>query len=257
MTRSTTMRRTTAASRLLVLALAALAAAPAAASAQLPDAERILARYIDALGGEAALRKHSFRYHKSTLSMPAQGITMSMEAFAAPPDLYVSRMEMPGMGTVRSGYDGKVAWTIHPATGPMLLEGTALEQQRQQVNFYDPLDRDRYIKAMETLERTDFQGRSCYKVKVVTNWGEEYHEYYDTETGLLAGLVRKQETPMGAIESTVIIDEYREVGGVKLATKLRTLAMGMEQIVTVDSTSFEKFDTSVFDPPPEIKALVK
>jgi len=256
MTRST-KNRAAVASRRLVLFLTVFAAAPRTASAQLPPAERILARYIDALGGEATLRKHSFRYHKSTISMPAQGMTMTLEAYAAPPDLYVSRMDMAGMGTVRSGYDGKVAWTIHPATGPMLLEGAAFEQQRQQVNFYEPLDRDRYVKAMETLERTDFQGRSCYKVKVVANWGEEYFEYYDAETGLLAGIERKMETPMGPLPTTTIIEEYRDIGGMKLATKMRILAMGMEQIVTVDSASVEKFDMSVFELPAEIKALLK
>jgi len=252
-----TKRCAAAVSRLLALTLAALAAAPRAASAQLPSAERILARYVEALGGEAALRKHSFRYHKITLSMPAQGMSMTVETYAAPPDLYVSSTEVPGLGAMRSGYDGKVAWVIHPATGPMLLQGTAFEQRRQEVNFYEPLGRDRYIESMETVDRTEFEGRSCYKVKLVTKWGEEYFEYYDAQTGLLVGMERKMESPMGALATTTIIDEYRDFDGIKVAAKLRVLSMGMEQVVTVDSVSFEKFDMSVFELPTEIKALLK
>lgn len=257
MTRSTTMRRAATASRVLPLILAALAFAPGAASAQLPDAKQIVARYIDALGGEAALRKHQYRRAKMTMNMPAQGITATMEVFAAAPDRYFSRIEIGGMGSITSGYDGKVAWMIHPATGPMVLDGTALEQHRQQASFYGPLERDRFVKAMQTVERTDFEGRSCYSVKVTTNWDEEYIEYYDVETGLLAGTTRSQQSPMGAIESTTIIDEYREVDGVKMPAKVRTRAMGMEQVVTLESTSLEKIDESVFELPPEIKALVK
>jgi len=31
----------------------------------------------------------------------------------------------------------------------------------------------------------------------------------------------------------------------------------MEQVVTVDSVSFEEFDRSIFELPPEVKALLK
>ncbi len=94
-------------------------------------------------------------------------------------------------------------------------------------------------------------------MKVVTHWDEVYHEYYDVETGLLAGVERNMETPMGSMASTTIIDEFSDVGGMKIATKMRIRAMGVEQIFSVDSTSFEKFDTSVFELPAEIKALLK
>lgn len=249
--------RSAAAFPILAVALAAAAAAPGAASAQLPSAERILARYVDALGGEAALRKHGFRYHRTTISMPAQGMSMTVETYAAAPDLYVARTDIPGMGEMRSGYDGKVAWMVHPATGPMLLQGTVFEQRRQEVNFYEPLERDRYIQSMETVDRTEFEGRSCYKVKLVTKWGEEYFEYYDAGTGLLVGMERNAESPMGAMSTTTIFEDYRDFDGRKVATKMRIRAMGMEQVVTVDSVSFEEFDRSIFEVPPEVKALLK
>lgn len=241
----------------LPLILAALASAPAPASAQLPDAEQVVARYIDAIGGEAALRKHQYRHDKITMAMPAQGITVAMEIFAAAPNLYVSRMDMAGIGTVATGFNGTVGWMIHPATGPMVLDGAQLEQQRQQASFYGPLDRHHFVKAMETVERTDFEGRPCYRVKITTNWDEDYFEFYDVETGLLAGAQRSQESMMGPIESTTIIAEYREVGGVKMPARITTRAMGMEQAITIESSSFEAFDRSVFELPPEIKALVK
>lgn len=230
---------------------------PAGARDSLPTGAALLARYVEALGGEAAIRRHRSRHDVGTFALPAQGVQGTFEAFAAAPNRLFIRIEVPGLGTVRSGYDGQVAWSINPAVGPAVLEGRALDQHREQAHFYAPLDRELFITSLETVEKATFEGRPCYKVKAVTRWGEEYFEFYDAETGLLAGSVRRQESPMGAVEVTTVVGEYKKFGDLMLPTRVVQRTMGLEQVLTLTSVEFDQVSDDAFTLPPEIQALVR
>jgi len=242
----------------VVLAVAALAWAPAAMGQEaLPSAKDLYARYVDALGGPDAILQHKSAHMTGTFSAPAQGIDGTIEIFSAAPMMMRVNLEIPGIGAVRSGSDGTTFWTINPAVGPMIMEGTMLDQARQQADFYAQLHPEQYVDSSTTVERTDFEGRPCYKVRVVTKWDEEYFELYDAETGLQAGSIRTQETPMGGIEATTVYGDYRQFGGVMLPTTVTQRMMGMEQIMTTDAVDWDDVDPTVFALPDEIKTLLE
>jgi hypothetical protein len=180
-----------------------------------------------------------------------------MEMFGAAPNRLFTIMDMPGVGQVRTGYDGEVAWTINPMMGPMLIEGATLRQLKQQADFYSVLFPERYVDTFEPVTSKDFEGKVCYEVRVVTKWGEEYLEYYDVATGLQAGSVRTQESPMGPIEATTVVSEYGRFGAIMVPTKVVQRAMGMIQVMTIVSIQYDTVPDSVFVTPPEIKALVE
>ncbi len=242
----------------LLLALAApLQAQEAAAKADLPSASSIIERFVEAIGGEQAIRSQGARQGRGTLTIPAQGISGAVEAFSAPPNRSLMRIDLAGMGVVRTGYDGNVGWVIHPAMGPMVMDGRMLEQMQQQSDMLAALHPEKYIAGAETLERTDFEGRSCYKVKITTQSGEEYVEFFDVDTGLLTGTIRKQASPMGEIETTSILNDYRAVEGVLVPMKLTQRLLGMEQVFEMTEFAPAELDDAVFELPPEIQALVE
>ncbi len=97
-------------------------------------------------------------------------------------------------------------------TGPMVLEGRQLEEKRFDADFHGELrGADRYA-SMTTLERTDFEGRPCYKVRLVRKSGGEDTEFYDVETGLKAGSITTRETQMGTVTGTTVATNYRKFG---------------------------------------------
>jgi len=245
----------------MVMAAAAVAATVLPLLAQqesvLPSGAEIRERYIDALGGRDALLAPKSSHAVGKLEMPAQGLTASMEVFAAAPNRLYTSMNMPGVGLITSGFDGEVAWTVNPIVGPMLLEGNNLNQVRQQADFYSVLEPDAYIESFEPAGRKEFEGIPCYEVTVVTTWGEEYVEYYEVETGLLRGNVRKQETAMGAVDATAIILEYSAFGDVLVPTKVIQRAMAMETILTVSSVEYDSVEESLFEIPEEVRALIE
>lgn len=240
-----------------VLPLAALAAPLGAQdSGPLPAAAEVMARHVEAIGGSAAVQAHSSSHFRGKIEVPAQGIVGSLEIIGAEPDKLLLRIEITGIGTILSGYDGETAWSVHPAMGPMVLDGRMLEQMKQQADYYQVLHAERQFSARETVGRADFGGRSCYKVKLTTTWGEEYHQFYDASTGLLAGSVRSQATPMGDIETTTVVSDYKPMGGVLIGTKIVQQVMGVEQVMTLTSATFDAVDPAAFALPGAIETLV-
>ncbi len=110
---------------------------------------------------------------------------------------------------------------------------------------------------MKTLEKTTFEGRPCYKVSLVRKDGGEDIEYYDVETGLKAGASGTRETPMGPITATQMLSDYKKFGDLLVPTTMKQTAMGVEQVLKVTSVEYDNVPPSTFEPPAQIKALIK
>src|SRR5688572_27734016 len=122
-------------SRYAVLAAAILLFATSVQAQDLPKSADILKKSIDAMGGESAMRKRVQSHMTGTFELPAAGVSGTIEIFsAADPNRMLSLIDIPGIGTIRTGYDGTTAWNIHPAAGTQLIKGTQLEQTKQQAD---------------------------------------------------------------------------------------------------------------------------
>lgn len=243
-----------------VLALAGCAggAAQEAAPAIAPNlgAQAVFVRYVEALGGRAALERYQHSTAIGVFALPSQGIDGDLEVKGMAPNKMAIRVNIPAIGTIRTGYNGEVGWSMNPMVGPMLIEGRMLDQLRQQADFKGPLNIQAYVDSAEVVGEEQFDGRACQKVRLVTKWGEEYFEFYDVATGLMAGSIRTQESPMGPMEATTVVSDYQDFGGVLVPMKTVQRMMGMEQVITISSVVYDPIDPSAFELPAEIQALV-
>jgi hypothetical protein len=235
------------------LLLGLLVASPAAA--QLPAAKDLQAKHVQALGGAEVIKKHTMMHISGNFEVPAQGIAGTMEIWSMAPDKMLSVQEIPGVGTIKAGFDGTTGWQTNPMTGASVLTGKQLDQIKQQADLHAVLTPDKYIASMETVEKTTFDGKEAYKVKIVTKSGETYHEYFDASTGLNIGMVRSIESQMGPIEATTMVGDYKTVDGQLFPTKMRQSAMGMESVIVFNKIEFTGVEPSLFELPKEIKAL--
>jgi len=223
---------------------------------ELPPAAALVDRHVEAVGGRAALESHISR--RLAGSFETQGISGTVEVFSAAPAKSRIQVQIPGFGTVISGYDGRIGWRINPTFGPEVLEGRSLDQLKQNANFYNPLGSERFVVSRETVELTELDERSVYKVEVTTRWDEEYFKFYDVETGRLAGSIRTYTTPVGEAETTTILRDYEEVDGVWVPmTWVQRSAAAGEQVFKFTTAEFDQVEESVFEVPAEIKPLVK
>jgi hypothetical protein len=236
----------------------AKAPAPSAAptGAALPDAQTLVTRHVNAIGGRAAVLAHTSMHATGTISMPGSGITGPVEVYGLAPDRVLVKASIQGIGDIADGYDGAHGWSINPMTGPTLKSGKELEQTKLDADFYSEL-RDPKKYTLKTIAKETFDGRECYKVSVKRPDGSEDFDFYDATTGLRAGSINTRETPMGTMTVANTETGYKKFGKLTAATVLTQKVMGVEQKITLDTVEYDTVDPAVFDPPAPIKALIK
>ena len=185
-----------------------------------------------------------------------QGITGTADLMTARPNKSLLVVEIAGIGRIETGYDGKVGWSIDPQREPTLAAGAELTEMTEMDAFDAPLRRSDQIREMTTVEKTEFDNRPAYKVKVVYPSGREEFSYFDTETGLDLGHEGKQATAMGSLPAREIFRDYKAFGGVKQATTIVSDVLGLEQVVSIDTCVYNKVPADAFGLPPAIKALI-
>jgi hypothetical protein len=227
-----------------------------AAAQALPEAAAIIQRYVDAMGG-AQLRDRPGMITEGTFSLPAMGTSGPMEVSHAQPNHLVLHMTLPGIGDLRSGFDGTVGWSLNPLEGPRVLAGNELSQLRDDADFAATLRDERLVQSTETVERKEIEGQACYRVRIVWKSGRETFDCYAVDTGLLLSTDLRTETVMGTVDASVFFSDYQDFDGVRLPTRTVQKVMGQEFIMTVKSVRFEPIDPAVFELPAEIKALVR
>lgn len=246
----------------LVSGQAQAPAAPAtqqkAPQADLPPAQSIIDRHIEAVGGREAIKSHNSLAVKGSIAVPANGMTGSLELFAARPNKRVARMTLAGIGEIAEGFNGTVAWSTSPMTGPMLATGDELKEKALDADFDGILGVATKYDAIKTIEKTTFEGRPVYKIALTRKGGAgDDIEFYDVETGLKAGSIVERKSPMGTVSATSVVTDYKKFGDILQPTVLKQSAMGAQIVTTITSIEYDKVDPSVFELPAPVKALVK
>jgi zinc protease len=237
------------------------AAAPArqgaGAATALPSARSIIDRYVEAIGGRKAVLGHSSTHASGTMSMPSSGVSGGVEVYAARPNKSFIKLTLGGIGEVLEGFDGTVGWSLSAITGPMLTLGKELEQKKFDAAYDADLHEPGRYKAMQTVEKTTFEGRPCYKVSLTHMDGTEDLEYYDVETRFKVGTVATRDSSMGAVQVTQLYADYKKFGDLMVPTTMKQSTMGVQQVLTFTVVEFDTVQPSVFEPPPAIKAMLK
>lgn len=232
--------------------------APGAAKpAELPSARSVIDRHVQAIGGRKAVLSHTSLHATGTMTVVGSGITGTLHVYGAKPNKSLVKIGLGGIGELLEGFDGTTGWTLNPVTGPMLAQGKELEEKQFDADFYSDLHESGRYVSMKTVEKTTFEGRPCYKVSLVRKNGGEDFDYYDVETGLKAGATGTRESPMGPLSVTQAHSGYKKFGDMLMPTTMKQTAMGVQQILTITTVEFDNVPPSMFEPPAQIKALLK
>jgi hypothetical protein len=240
-------------------ALLVLLLAPAVGSGQdaaLPSGREIIARHVEAIGGEQAYRSVQSVLARGRWEIPAQRIIGTLELQSARPNKMLHRVTVPGIGRIENGYDGRVGWTLSPISGPELLTGRQLTELADEAWFDSTLHLPQHVRDITTMGVAAFDDRQAYRVRVVFTSGNEQVEYFDVATGLHIGTESVRATPQGNVPTVNILRDYRQFGPVLQPTTVVQRALGFEQIVTITSCEYDTVPSDAFALPAEIKALI-
>lgn len=222
----------------------------------LPAGPAVVARHVAAIGGEAAFAKVSSIRARGRFEIAAQGVAGDFELLSARPARLRHVVTVRALGRLETGYDGRVAWSVSPISGPEILAGRQLSEAADDAWFDGSLHAAGHVRELTTIARTEFDGRPAFKLRVVLTSGNEQTEYFDTTTGLQLGSEAARATPQGIVDTVNIIRGYGQFGPLKQPTVFVQRALGFEQVMTVTSYEYNVVPDGAFDPPAEVKALL-
>jgi hypothetical protein len=245
----------------LVLGLSLAAAGPAAAgdggastglgAAPLLKGPRtvdvILADIVRALGSDAAWKAHKNVRMKLEMTFQGMGISGAGERFATKADKSLVVTDLPGMGTIREGSNGKVSWSQDPINGTRTLSGAEADQARLESVWNAELRTNELYKSVEVAPSSP-PGQECLvltpaEAPAVTNC-------YDAKTHLQVTQKGTRSTPQGDTPFSSTLKDWREVGGLKMAFSVDTQAGPITFTARLSDVKFDvPIDDKMFDPP--------
>jgi hypothetical protein len=207
-------------------ALCDLVVLSAVAAAQSPTADALVAKNIQAKGGEAKWK--SLSSVKLTGTMSAQGKEVPLVIYSKRPNLMRNEMTF-GATRVVQAFDGSTAWAMNPLTdAPQELPAAAAEAMRSSADFEGALV-DYKSKGHTTelvgLEQAD--GGDVHHLKVTLKNGSVQDYYLDAKTGLETKMTQQVDVGTGTKQTlTTTMSDYREVDGVTVPHLVRQLLDG-------------------------------
>jgi len=232
----------------------------------LPAGDKVFADYVEACGGQDAFDKIQSRVTKSTLHMPAQGLSLALTIYAAKPNKNYMEIESAAFGRIVKGCNGEVVWENSDLTGAVVKDGAEKEMMLREMVLDKFVYWQRIYEKVECVAKETVGDRECYKVSALppaspSADGEEPSPqtlYFDTESGLLVRMVATIATAGGDIPVDVAMSDYKVVDGVRLPHKVVTTLLGQERVGTIVGVMHNlKLAGDLFDLPEEIEKLAE
>lgn len=274
---SNLLLRGTAAITLSVVALAGMSPASALGDPpELPEAEDLLDKHVEAIGGADAHGALTTRRKSGTLAVDMVGhaFEAKIEEHYLAPDKSHTLID-GGFFHQVDVCDGESAWQwrpghhgdgTHPEEDPdsgatELLEGHALASALAKARFAGPVEwRERFTSA-KTIGVADVEGEPAYEVALITKDGEQLTQFYDQASGLLVQRVTTARSElMGDLDMTVSFQDYREFDGIRMATRIHavlsspTAGEGTQTWTYTEIVHGEEIPPSLFEMPGSLRA---
>ena len=225
----------------LVFALAAVAQ---------PSAADVLAKYIQALGGKAALEKVTTRAIKGTVENPDDNTHDPFEIYAKAPDKYILITGAPESGQSFECVNGDSGWAKDPDTGMHKMAPQEFALAKMDHDFQRDLRLLDLYPKMSVAGTSKVADRPAMVIVAAPASGSSEKLYFDAETGLL--LKREYERVTfddGIVPFEIFYDEYQDFDGVKVAVNIRQTTPDSTVLYTIKEVKFNApSDDALFNP---------
>lgn len=219
-----------------------------------PTIDEIFNKYVQAIGGKAAIEKIQTRVSEVSLQRPKlvnpSGKPSIIQAYQKAPDKLLMVVTGPDGAVTYQGFNGSAGWIKTP-TQQRELTSSELAQVKRQWDLYKELNLKDQLSNLIVSNNQKVNDRDAYVV-VGTNSSKQREQlFFDAETGLLVRRVVFNQTILGFDPVQTDFSDYREVDGVKLPFTItissldnnhngqtRTFSQ-IKQNVAVDDAKFE------------------
>ena len=219
-------------------------------STSLPTVDELLARYVEARGGEKVLQAATTRVMKGTLDIPGVSRGGSFEIYQQAPNKGMSVWVAHPFGTIRSGYNGRIAWAqTMMGVKPIKDPGEFALLQRD-ADIYAPLRIKTNYAKVSLLGMSQIGYRDVYVLDLQPVKGAVERLYLDAKTYLpvRANTVAKLGATSEPVE--IYFDEWKAVDGIQFPFSFSQRFGKMTLSFTVTEIRHNVLlDASLFEPP--------
>ncbi len=200
----------------------------------LPTVDQVLDKYVEALGGKAALEKATSRVSKGSFELPEMGASGTVTVYAKAPDKTAVVVDIPSFGVIKQAFDGTVSWEDNPMSGLTEKSGAALATAKREASFRRELELKTQYKQWEIKGKQKLGDQDVYVMVATPDQGAVETWYFDAATGLLARVDAEREGPQGTALIQASFKDYRDVEGVKIPFRIEQVMPGMTIITKMD-----------------------
>ena len=207
----------------------------------LPTPDDILAKYIAALGGEAAIRSIHSRSIIATQDIPygkggLQPVAAHVQMEDKAPNLHIAKYTTAEL-MICEGFDGHVAWSMAPDGAVTLLPQPFQMRAKRGADLFEPLDLKAEYLQMMTDSVESIHHRQAWVVLGFPPNDSPERLYFDVETGLLLRRQTVLSTMLGDLPFETDYEDYRLTpGGVRIPFKVTFRPASTRSALTSDST---------------------
>jgi photosynthetic reaction center cytochrome c subunit len=212
-----------------------------------PTAEQLLDKYVQAVGGAAAINKVTSRVMTGTIDFG--GKSLPIDIYSKDPDKRISFTHMPDGDSI-TAFDGHDGWLVSPGRPGARemhggeLDAAAIDADLHLATHLKPMFKEMKLQGMEKIG-----DHEAYEVVGQSEGKPPLQLYFDEQSGLLVRLVRYADTALGLLPTQIDYADYRDTNGVKIPYRW-TLARPsgrftiqvseVKQNVPVDDAKFAK-----------------
>ena len=201
--------------------------------ADTPTVDQILDKYVQMLGGKAALEKITSTASTGTFEIAAFGASGSAEVWEKAPNKTALKLDIPGFGLVLEGFNGTVAWSQDPQSGLREKTGAELATVKLDADFYKPLKLKQLYPKIAVKGKEKVGDKDAYVLTATPAEGAPETWYFDATTGLLIRMDLERESPQGKMAVQVFQEDYKEVDGVKIPHTMRQVTSAFTIIIKI------------------------
>jgi CubicO group peptidase (beta-lactamase class C family) len=218
---------------------------------KLISTDELIAKMIDAYGGEANLRKHKSSVATVEVDLESQGLTGYGIVKAKAPNMAASEMTITALdkkiGSIVSYFDGNAGGELMSFGPDEIYSGKRLEDIKVGADFYDVLDWKKNYPTMTVKRMAKVGNEDAYVLEKRSEKGTPILDYISAKTFLLLkrdSVIHSDTTGVDIPQSETFSD-YRNVDGVMVP--FRSMASNIANGDTVVRVKEVKFDVEIPD----------
>jgi photosynthetic reaction center cytochrome c subunit len=183
------------------------------AEASGPPADQLFDKYLQDVGGAAAIEKISSRVMKGTITFGDRNVPIDI--FSKDPDKRVSFTHTPEGDSV-TAFDGHEGWLGIPGHAVREMHGSDIDAAAMDADLHFAAHLKTMFSEVKVRGTEKVGDGDAYLVIGQRDGKTPLQLYFDVQSGLLVRLVRYGETPLGRMPTQIDYADYREAGGVKI-----------------------------------------